>query len=189
MDVDLEFPTLDTPRLHLRELNADDLNPFFQIFTDPEVTQFYNIPTFKRKAEARQLLQKRIERFYTKKGICWAIVLRNSKIVIGTCGFNAWYKHRQVGDLGYELARPYWNQGIMTEALTAIMRYGFEELGLVQQRAWVMPKNKASARVLEKIGFRSQGIQFARGYWDSQFHDLELFTATVDNPPKMTFPI
>lgn len=189
MQVDLEFPTLQTPRLLLRELRTSDLDAFFFIFSDPQVTQFYNIPTFQNKADARRLLQRRIDRFYADKGICWGIVQEGSTAVLGSCGFNAWFKRRQVGDLGYELARPFWNQGIMTEALSAVVAYGFERLALVQQRAWVVPENKASARVLQKIGFKSQGVQFARGYWDSQFHDLELFTITIDNPPAITFPI
>ena len=104
-------------------------------------------------------------------------------------GFNAWFEKKRVGDLGYELERPYWNQGIMTEALTPIVSYGFEQIGLVQQRAWVIPQNKASGKVLLKIGFESQGVQLARGYWDGTFHDLELFTSTIPNPPDMTFPI
>lgn len=189
METSLNFPDLHTSRLRLRELDDADVDAVFHIFKDPNVTQFYNIPTFARKSDARRLLQRRQDRFYEEKGICWGITLRDEDAIIGTCGFNAWHKRGKVGDLGYELARPFWNQGLMTEALTAVVAYGFERLAVAQQRAWVMPKNKASGRVLLKIGFQSEGIQLARGYWDSAFHDLELFTKTIDNPPDITFPI
>lgn len=183
------FPTIETDRLELRQLEDHDLDDLFNIFADPLVTQFYNIQTFSNLFEAKSLLDRRRDRFHNNRGICWGIVLKSTGKVIGTCGFNAWFEKRQVGDLGYELARPFWNQGIMTEALRPIVQYGFKTLNLVQQRAWVVPENEASSRVLEKIGFESQGIQLARGYWDGTFHDLELFTTTIPNPPDITFPI
>ncbi|MEM7332687.1 MAG: GNAT family N-acetyltransferase [Chloroflexota bacterium] len=187
--VGMKFPALETARLRLRELHEADIERLFEIFSDPQVTQFYNIRTFSKPHEARTLFERRQTRFSADRGICWAIELKSESKVIGTCGFNAWFEKRQVGDLGYELERPYWNQGIMTEALKPIVQYGFEHIGLVQQRAWVIPQNKASSKVLLKIGFESQGVQLARGYWDGTFHDLELLTATVPNPPDITFPI
>lgn len=185
----LPFPDLETNRLQLRELHDSDLDQFFKIFSDPLVTEFYNIKTFVKRKQAEELLERRLDRFYNDKGICWAIVPKSVGHIVGTCGFNAWFKQRQVGDLGYELARPFWNQGLMTEALEAVVKFGFEEIGLIQQRAWVIPENQASARVLLKLGFESKGVQLARGYWDNTFHDLELFTATVPNPPDIEFPI
>ena len=185
----MQFPSLETTRLQLRELQEADVGCLFDIFSDLEVTRFYNIKTFANQHEAQKLLERRRNRFYSNRGICWAIELKSTAEIVGTCGFNAWFEKRQIGDLGYELARPFWNQGIMTEALQAMMAYGFDGIGLVQQRAWVIPENEASGRVLEKIGFQSQGVQLARGYWDGSFHDLELFTVTIPNPPNIRFPI
>lgn len=185
----LQFPSLESKRLQLRELNHGDLEQLFSIFSDPKVTEFYNVKTFTSKKEAKALFDRRWERFHSGRGICWAIVPKSQGLVVGTCGFNAWFNQRRVGDLGYELARPFWNQGLMSEALREVVQFGFDTLKLVQQRAWVIPENRASARVLEKIGFQTQGVQLARGYWDGAFHDLELFTSTVPDPPEMEFPI
>jgi ribosomal-protein-alanine N-acetyltransferase len=190
MSVPKTFPRIETANLTLRELDEHDLSALFHIFSDPEVTRFYNIPTFTCQGDAKSLLDRRRNRFYKQQGICWGMTFQEQEEeIVGTCGFNAWHRQKKVGDLGYELSRDYWNQGVMTEALRAVVIYGFDVLGLVQQRAWVMPENKASAKVLTKIGFQSKGVQLARGYWNSQFHDLELFTATIPNPPEMIFPI
>jgi ribosomal-protein-alanine N-acetyltransferase len=78
--------------------------------------------------------------------------------------------------LGYELARPFWQQGIMTEAVTAAIDYGLTNLALRCIEAWVMPANRASANLLMKVGFQSEGVLKGKGYWDGRFHDLELFS-------------
>lgn len=175
-----EFPMLETERLLLRELADTDVDAMFAVFADPQVTRFYNVPTFERREEAELIVDKRRKRFWSGRGVCWGIARKVDDVLLGTCGFNAWAMRRQVGDLGYELGRPYWNQGIMTEALTAVVAYGFDTLQLSQQRAWVMPNNVASAHVLTKLGFDSQGVQAARGYWSGRFHDLELFMKERD---------
>jgi RimJ/RimL family protein N-acetyltransferase len=60
--------------------------------------------------------------------------------------------------IGYWLGRAYWNKGIMTEAVTEITKYGFNELGLRRVHASTFPQSKASMRVLEKAGFKLEGI-------------------------------
>lgn len=185
----MQFPLIETDRLVLKELDQNDSGNLFDILSDPDVTQFYNIPTFSHLIQAKKLVNRRRDRFYKGQGICWAIWLKSESRLVGTCGFNAWFKQRQVGDLGYELAHSFWSRGLMTEALKEVVTYGFETLDLLQQRAWVVPENRASARVLEKIGFESQGVQLARGYWNGTFHDLELFTKTAAQANPMAFPI
>lgn len=171
----MDFPVLQTARLALRELNLADKEALFRIFSDEGVTGFYNIPTFTSLQDSQKLLERRISRYWTGKGISWGITLRGSRELIGGCSFNAWLHGRSVGELGYELARPYWNQGIMTEALTAVIRYGFETARLQRAQAWVMPQNVASARVLAKLGFTDRGVRENMGYWNGRFHDLTYF--------------
>lgn len=176
----MQFPQLNTARLTLRELQAHDNASMLDIFSDSRVTRYYNIKTFYALQDADELIVRRQNRFWRGRGICWGIELKESGGLIGTCGYNAWRRQRQIGDLGYELAYAYWNQGIMTEALTAVVSHGFEQIGLQRQRAWVMPGNVASSRVLTKLGFASLGIRPSRGYWSGRFHDLELFV--LENP-------
>jgi ribosomal-protein-alanine N-acetyltransferase len=95
--------------------------------------------------------------------------------LIGSCGFNAWNKRAFNGEIGYELLPEYWNNGYMTEAISAIVTYGFANLHLHRIEAWVVPGNVSSARVLQKTGFRSEGIMRDKGYWHGRFHDLQLF--------------
>jgi ribosomal-protein-alanine N-acetyltransferase len=174
----MKFPQLETERLILREHRLDqaDQLALFHIFSDEEVTRYYNVPTFRDVEEALPFLKRRINRFWTQKGIRWAITFKGDDTLIGSCGFNSWSRRNRVGELGYELARPYWNRGIMTEAVLAAVAYGFESMDLNRIEAWVIPGNVASARVLQKAGFHAEGIMRQKGYWGGQFHDLEMFS-------------
>ena len=171
-----------------------DQTDLFRIFSDPGVTKFYNINAFRSLEDSLALLERRKQRLYKGHGVHWGITFREDEnSLIGCCGFNAWKPKQQMGEIGYELERPYWNQGIMTEALQAILVYGFryKKLGVVD--AWVMPGNYPSVRVLTKLGFQSKGVQEGKGYWNGRFHDLEqfslhapIFNSTVKTNSKRT---
>lgn len=176
------FPQLETDRLILREFRLDEADQMalFHIFSDSRVTRYYNLETFTKPEQAWQLLQRRHSRFWQKRGIRWAITLKSSDELIGSCGFNSLNYKKKVGELGYELARPFWQQGIMTEAVRAAINYGVANLPLDRMEAWIMPENRASANLLLKVGFQSEGIIFAKGYWNGTFHDLELFSLLAE---------
>lgn len=176
------FPQIETERLILREfrLNEADHAAIFRIFSDKRVTRFYNINTFTRPEQAWAMLRRRYDRFRHGQGIRWAITLQGNDEIIGSCGFNSWNKKKQVGELGYELARPFWNQGIMTEAVSAVISYGFTTIGLQRLEAWIMPDNRSSANLLIKVGFQSEGVLQGKGYWNGRFHDLELFSLLAE---------
>jgi ribosomal-protein-alanine N-acetyltransferase len=178
----LSFPQLETERLILREFRLDEVDQMalFNIFSDSRVTRFYNLNTFTELEEAWKLLRRRRERFWQGRGIRWAITLKGSDEMIGSCGFNSLNKKKHTGELGYELARPYWQQGIMTEAISSAIEYGLKHLALRRIEAWVMPANRASANLLLKVGFQSEGVLEGKGYWDGRFHDLELFSLLAE---------
>jgi [ribosomal protein S5]-alanine N-acetyltransferase len=167
-----DFPQLQTKRLVLRELQLTDQEEVYQIFCDQAVTEYYNVDTFNSIEDSLALLERRMSRYRKGRGISWAIIRKSDDAFIGCCSYNAWFKQRHVGEIGYELGRPYWNQGYMTEALQAIISFGFSTIKLEQVEAWVMPGNKGSVRVLEKLGFETKGIREGKGYWNGRFHDL-----------------
>ena len=92
--------------------------------------------------------------------------------LIGSCGFT-WNEARDTAEVGYELMSQFWRQGIMSEALTTVLQYGFECQKFLSVTAQVMLENIASRKLLE-IGFQTQGIIKRQGYW-RQHHDLEEF--------------
>ncbi|HFE66121.1 MAG TPA: N-acetyltransferase, partial [Chloroflexi bacterium] len=160
----IEFPQLETERLVLREHRLLDQEAVFSVFSDEAVTRHYLVTPFTEMIQAEQIVQSRIDRFYAGTGIRWAITRRGEGALLGSCGFFLRPARPGLAELGYELARPYWNQGIMTEALRACLTYAFTVRGLSRIEAQILPENEASRRVLEKLGFRWAGLREKGGY-------------------------
>jgi ribosomal-protein-alanine N-acetyltransferase len=171
------FPQLETERLLLRQEIPEDAKAVFTVFSDPVVTQFHDLDTFTKMEEAVEVIERRAKRFADGRGIRWGIARQLDDVVIGSCGFT-WDKPAHSAEIGYELASPFWRQGIMTEALQAILEFGFEEMSLRFVAAEVMLDNIASRNLLKKLGFERQGVLKQHGFWKGQYHDLEQFVLT-----------
>jgi [ribosomal protein S5]-alanine N-acetyltransferase len=171
------FPRLKTSRLLLRETIQEDAAAIFNLFSDSKVTRFHNLDTFTRIEEAIEVIERRQKVFESERGIRWVIALKQNNIAIGSCGFT-WHKEANSAEVGYELASHLWQQGIMTEALFAILQFGFKQIDLHCVVAKVMLKNLASQKLLKKFGFQSQGVLKNHGFWKQQSHDLEQFLLT-----------
>ena len=160
----------------LRETRASDAEAIFRIFSDPAVTRYHNQETFARREEALEVVRCRAELFRNGWGIRWGIARKEDDLLIGACGFNNWTGAWSHAEIGYELGSPWWRQGIMTEALSAILCYGFEQLHLNRVHALVMPENTASIRLLETLGFTAEGTLRQFGRWKGRFHDLTMLS-------------
>lgn len=160
--------TLETERLVLRPLQKDDLETFLSIFSNPEVTRYYEVETMTGLAQAEKLLDHFIA--IGRLGIA----LKESERIIGSCGIFAITQEYYSASLGYDLAREYWGRGIMTEALKTLLGFGFLSMGLNRISALTYPDNAASIRLLSKLGFRTEGIMREFGFWKGCFHDMSL---------------
>ncbi|MFN6464240.1 MAG: GNAT family protein [Nostoc sp. DedVER02] len=168
------FPELETERLLLRETNLQDAEAIFAIFSDPAVTQFHDLDTFTSLEEAIAVIERGAKRFEQGEGIRWGIARKQDNVLIGSCGFR-WNPQEHSAEVGYEVASNFWRQGIMTEAVHTILQFGFKKMGLHFVVAQVMLNNIASKKLLEKLGFQSQGVLKQHGFFKGQYHDLEQF--------------
>ena len=99
--------------------------------------------------------------------------------MIGSCGCYMANKDFRSAEIGFELHRDYWRQGIMTEAMTAVRNFCYSdkfffELNRVQ--AITSLKNEASIRFLTILGFKQEGLLREYGYWNNRFHDLRMYS-------------
>lgn len=169
------FPELQTERLSLIEIRQSHLNDYYQLFSDEEVTKYYNIVPFKEEKEAQKYLDWFSSRFKEGLGIRWGIALKGNENIIGTAGFNSFQRNHR-GNIGYDLRPEYWNRGIITEALKAIIPFGFNKLEINRIEAEVMPGNTASEKVLTKLGFKKEGILRDWMYWNENHYDMIMFS-------------
>jgi ribosomal-protein-alanine N-acetyltransferase len=166
------FPILQTDRLLLRELQTDDAEAIYGIMSNAEVMKYYDLEPFENIEQAHKLIQRYKQRYNKGEAIRWVIVLGNQ--VIGTCGF-FWDRHDYAAEIGFELSKNYWNQGIMSEALRTIIKYGFEKESINRIEAQVFSENTASQNLLQKLAFNQEGILREKFYLHDKFYDLLCF--------------
>ena len=131
------FPTLQTARLDLIEIKHEHLGDIFKLFSDNRVTQFYNVVTLISEGEAQKFIDWFHNRFVEKVGIRWGISLKGHDNIIGTIGFNNFTK-RHKANIGFDLQVNFWNNGYLTEALRAVIEFGFSQLDINRVEAEVM---------------------------------------------------
>ena len=146
---------LETDRLLLREFTADDAEAFFAFNGDSEVMRHTGETPSTSVSEVRGLIRDYPD--YRKYGFGrWAVVYKPDQRVVGFNGLKYLEDLREV-DIGYRFRVDYWGRGIATESSTAVVRYGFETLGLERIIGLVLPDNTGSIRVLEKVGMHLDG--------------------------------
>lgn len=171
------FPTLYTPRLILREIKPSDADALLSIRGDIRVTRMNTGEPMKSLDESLDLITQMEQAYIDQKRLDWGIVLKDDpdRGLVGRCGYNYWLRRDRRASIGYDMAYAYWGSGYMTEAVRAMVTFGFEEMGLNRIEADADVENYGSHRVLEKVGFRREGLQHEQ-YWEwDEFHDLVLF--------------
>lgn len=168
------FPTLETRDLKLREATSSDAPTLFSIFSDPQVVQFYDIHPLEHRDQAAEMIDRWRKRFEDREAVRWAITRAGQGEVIGTVGLHIQSEWK--AGLGYDLARSYWRQGIMTRALGAVIRFAFDQVELERLEALVIPGNRASERLLGKLGFLKEGLLRRYAYFKGAHQDLGCFS-------------
>ncbi|MFO1441687.1 GNAT family N-acetyltransferase [Bacillus sp. Bva_UNVM-123] len=177
----LSFPILETERLVLRKLDLSDAPNMFSYFSKDEVTKYYDLESFTTEKQAEEQINRFLTRYEDREQIRWAITLKGDNQLIGTCGFHAIEREHWKAELGYELHPSFWGQGIMSEVIAAVIRYGFIEMDLNRVEAFYDPRNIPSGRVLEKNGFEFEGILRKRYFEKGQFVDAAISAVLKEN--------
>jgi ribosomal-protein-alanine N-acetyltransferase len=179
VDLDLfdfsTFPLLTTERLTLRELRISD-GPDVLVFRSDPVVQKYNDPVLNNVGEVEALIEELLAEYNAQEGICWAVTLTGRDRALGLFGFHYLDKYHRRAEVGYDLARAYWGRGIASEALRAIIRFGFERMNLNCIYAGTIADNYESVRLLERLGFQREGTMREHSWEDDgTFHDSAIY--------------
>ena len=165
------LPIITTPRLLLRWISEDDVDSLYAIFSDPQVMRYWStVPLPKREAAAD--LQREIaelnknERMYK-----WGLALRDSSTLIGTTTLFNLNLDNGRAEIGYAMASAHWRKGYMNEALKALIQHAFEVMNLRRLEADVDPRNVASIRTLERLGFQREGFLRERWHVNGEIQD------------------
>lgn len=159
-----------TERLELREFDPSEAKFYFDLNNDPEVMRYTGDVPFNSVEEAKLFLENYDH--YDLHGFGrWSVYLRDSEILLGWCGLKQ--LDEETIDLGYRFFRKYWNKGYATEAAQACIKYGFLELKLNQIVGRTAKENKASVKVLEKVGMNFWKEAPCEGIENSIYYRIE----------------
>lgn len=177
------FPTLTTERLVLRQLRPSDAEQVFALRSDPLVMQHVNRPLAQGLEDATALIDRITASIAANHAVQWAITEKASSsrsigsddTFIGLIGFWRIEKEHHLAELGYTLARDHWGKGITSEAIAAVLDFGFNTLGFHKVEAITRPTNKGSIGALLKNGFVQEAHFKENIFWNGAFHDSLCF--------------
>lgn len=169
------FPALTTQRLRLRRIRPDDAEAFFAIFSDEEAMKYYGHAPHSTLDKTREWITQVDRRYTEHEAIRWGITFADQDEIIGSCSFHHFAAHGLCVETGYDLNRAYWGRGVMREAMSAVLSYGFTTLELHRIEAIIDIQNVRSKTLLEKLGFTYEGNLRQRYYMDGRFEDEHYF--------------
>ena len=150
------FPEIKTERLLLRKLQASDCEVILFLRTDKDVTKFIERPEHRKTktlSQAIELIKEFDSYIERNSSISWGITLKHEPSIIGTICLWNFTQNDKVAEVGYDLDPRYQNKGLMSEALKAIVAFGFYELKLEKIEAFTHAENLPSTQLLDTQGF------------------------------------
>ena len=170
------FPELQTQRLHLKRITAEDAPAFFEMRSNPDVMKYIGRPLAKTVQDALALIEVISNALDKNDGITWGIFPKGNPTLRGTIGFWQVLKEHHRAEIGYLLHPALQGKGLMQEALTSVLNFGFETMKLHTVEANVTPGNKASENLLLRNGFIQEGYLKESYYFNGRFLDTMIFS-------------
>lgn len=181
MDAFPALPVLESDRLRLRlrPLRAGDADALYALYSDPEVARFWSFPAWTRREQAEAWLAERLP-LGPPSVYAWALATPDD-VLAGTTALFALAGPMHRAELGYSLRRELQGRGLATEAVRMALGFAFGRLGLERIEADVDPRNLASCRLLERLGFRREGLLRNRWRVGGEFADSVIFGLLRDD--------
>ncbi len=176
-----EQPTLICERLLLRPFSLEDVHAVTALVGEKDIASTtLAIPHPYNTSMAEEWIMKHRPLYKSGEAVDYAIVIRNSDILVGAIGLQINLDHRKA-ELGYWIGKPYWGRGYATEASKKVIEFGFKELDLNRIYASHFNRNPASGSVLRKIGMDFEGRRRQDILKWGQFEDLDYYAIVKDD--------
>ena len=170
-----ELPIITTERLRLRQPRMEDAEDMLGIFGDPKAMRYWSHEPWADLDAARTYIAAIDTGFKDRKLFQWAITQPDEDRVIGTVTLVNWDRKNCHIELGYMLKPALWGNGYASEAVRGAMAFAFENLDVHRLEAEVDPRNEPSARLLERLGFKQEGLLKERWFLYDEWSDSALY--------------
>ena len=169
-----DVPTILFGDYLLRRIGPGDAADLYAYWSDPDVTALTST-VVNSMDDIAAAIQYSSDAWDSRSGVRWAICQADSGRIVGDCGYNNFDQRHNNAVIGYQVAKEHWGRGLATRAVNEMLRWGFATLDLHRVEATVHPENSRSARVLEKLGFRREGLLRDYRHGRNGYFDCILF--------------
>lgn len=171
-----KFPVLVTPRLILREVGTQDVPGFFKLRSSAETMRFIPRPLATSEQDILDFLKVGEEYYAKGEMLNFAIAIKETNEFIGSIGFYRINWESERTEIGYILDPEHRGKGYVYEAMIEMIRYAFKEIGFHSLEAIIDPRNTASVRVVERVGFVKEGHLKESSYWNGEYIDCLIYS-------------
>lgn len=175
-----DFPALDLGNVILREIEESDAQDYFEYMSNNAMEGFLT------KENRPNSVEKALEEvkywgslFPQKRSIYWAIALKESNKMIGTAGFNLISFPNSRAEISYDLSPEYWGRGVMLKSINGILKFADVALELVRIQATVIIDNERSIKVLERTGFKKEGLLKKYEVVEGEHKDYYMYSRVI----------
>ena len=147
----------------MRWASEDDVDAFYEIFSDPRVMRYWSSGPLENREAAAAMQREIAQQNLSDAQMKWGLALRDTNKLIGTVTLFNLSRSNGRAEIGYAMGSAYWGKGYMNEALKAVIVHAFDVMDFRRLEADVDPRNAASIRTLERLGFQREG--FLRERW------------------------
>ena len=175
------FPVIDLGDYILREKTMGDLEDFHNYYTDPIVNQYIVSDIPSNIVESKEEIRYWINTYYRGDGIYFAIARKDNNRLVGSIGITGMNKQHNRAEVSYDLAKEYWNKGIMTKALNAVAEYAFKTMHINRLEAFALKENIASRILLKKCNFNLEGELRQHRRHNGIYKDIGIFSLVYDD--------
>ena len=175
MQTRLFQPELRSDRLRLREVHTDDVDALYDIHSDPVVMRYGSHPAWTERSQAERKVADIQQQRREQDVLIWALADAASDQLIGTAVAFSLDRGQGRAEIGYSLRRDRQGQGLAVEAMRVIVAYLFDTLELRRLEADIDPRNDASCRLVEKLGFVREGLLRERWHVNGEITDTALY--------------
>ncbi len=166
---------LRTERLLLRPLIPTDAAALFEVFSDDKVMRYWSGAAWSCIDQAYDKIAQYSKSLRENESIGLGIINSQTNLVIGSCSLFHLDAQCKRAEIGYGMASTSWGKGYMHEALIALINFGFEELDLNRLEADIDPRNTASLRTVERLGFIHEGHLRERWIVEGEVSDSSIY--------------
>lgn len=174
-----KFPRWNLKKCKLREVRSEDAAHYYKYIMHKEVAAFVPVDCWPDSLEwAEDHLRFWRSQFINRSGFCWSIADKKTDKMIGSITMTRLRPLQRKAVFSYDLDRDYWGQGIMSEAMEAVIDFADNKLDLGRLYACASPENVRSIKLLERLGFVSEGLMKNYEVLEWEVVDFEAFSRT-----------